>query len=521
MLKEENLRLIKIALKLAPIIYRYRRVRRKLLKGKDREIDYEKVRKEASKAVKTFIELGPSFIKLGQLLSARPDILPQAYLDEFSKLQDEVPADDFSKVKPIIEEDLGKIEDIFESFNEDAIAGASLAQVYRAKLKGKDVVVKVNRPNIRETVERDIRVMKRALPLLKRFLDPSILFSLESVLDQFSETIFEEMDYLKEASNLERIRAFLRDKDVIIPKVYHEYTTKRVIIMEYIKGIKITDLESLKNLGLDPRELAVKVDKLFLKMLLTQDIFHADPHPGNISVTEDNKIILYDFGMVGSLDATTRLRLVRLYLALTEKNPSQVVNMLLELEALQPDANRFVIEKGVELAIRSMYGKKVEEMEVKALMQIANRTIYQFPFKLPKHLVLYMRMSTILEGLCLTLDPKFQFIKVLQTLLEEEGLVREAYMEEIKQSFNKFTKALSSSIEVFPMLKSFLEVSQISNVKRGSNPSTDPLLIGSIISASSLIASALIYTQSPLLSQIGLFISILSFMVGFKRRKKA
>ncbi|GBC75453.1 putative protein kinase UbiB [archaeon HR06] len=508
MIKGEDIRLIKIALKLAPIIFRYKRLRRRILQGK--EVNYERARRDAKKAVKVFIDLGPTFIKLGQLLSARPDILPQPYLDEFSKLQDEVPPADFKLVKPIIEEDLGRIDDVFDFFDKKAIAGASLAQVYRAKLKGEDVVVKVNRPNIREIVERDLKVIRRALPILKRFLDPSITFSLESALDQFSETIFEEMDYLKEAENLEKIKAFL--KDVIIPKVYHEYTTKRVIVMEYIKGVKITDIEGLKALNLNTKELAVKVDKLFLKMLLTHEIFHADPHPGNISVSKDGRIILYDFGMVGRLDEATRLKLVRLYVALTDKNPSQVVNILIELEALQPNVNRYVIEKGIELAIRNMYGKKVEEMEIKALMEIANRTIFQFPFKLPKNLVLYMRMSTLLEGVCLTLDPEFKFIKVLQSLLEEEGLVREAYIEEIKLTFNRFVKSISDGFEVLPMLKSFLEISQKPKSK------SDSLLIASIISASSLISSSLLFSQNPPLAQILLFISFLSFLIGLLKR---
>ena len=200
-------------------------------------------------------------------------------------------------------------------------------------------------------------------------------------------------------------------------------------------------------------------------MLLNQEIFHADPHPGNISVRQTElpsgkkttQLILYDFGMTGTLDPATRLKLIRFYTALVDFNSAKVVDMMVDLGLLQPEANRYVITRAVDLALADMRGQKVEEIEVKALMEIANRTIYQFPFKLPKNLVLYMRMLSILEGVALSLDPNFRFVKIQGGLLEDEGLVGEAYKAELQDAIKRVSKAIDAGIEVLPLLKGYLE----------------------------------------------------------------
>ena len=461
-ISKENRRLVRVVFRFLPIALHYRSDRKEIQRAEGKIRDSEKYRRHGREAVEAFIELGPAFIKLGQLLSARPDVLPEPYIEEFAKLQDEVPPARFEQVRPTIESDIGQIKDVFDYFDENAISGASVGQVYRAVYRGRDVVVKVNRPRVRELVELDTKVFKRLIPLVGRFIDSSLRFSAESVVDQFSETIQEEMNYKTEAGHLLQLRRALRDqKDVIIPNIFPEVSSERVLVLENIGGIKVTNVELLDEAGVDRRRLARRVAKLFLKMLLSEDIFHAAPHPGNISITPESKVVLYDFGMVGRLDTETRTKLIRLYLALAQTDPSKVVEMMLELGVLQPNTNRYVIRRGVELAMADMQGKKVEETEVKALMEIANRTIYQFPFKLPKNLVLYLRMFSILEGVCLTLDPNFRFIHILRALLEEEGLVDEAYRKDIQGVLDKVAKALDASIEVAPMLKQFLEEYQL------------------------------------------------------------
>jgi len=221
-------------------------------------------------------------------------------------------------------------------------------------------------------------------------------FSVDGMLAQFIETIHEEMDYKKESENLKQIAKNIKDyKNVIVPEVYDDYTSKNVITMEYIPGIKITDVESLDNAGLDRQKLVIDVHKVFFTMLLRHAIFHADPHPGNISVADDGKLILYDFGMVGRIDNDTRLRLIRLYLALVERDPPRTVSAMSDLGMLMPDYNRTVIEKAIKMTVEAMHGRKPEEMEVKALMELANKTMSRFPFMLPKNLALYMRMTAL------------------------------------------------------------------------------------------------------------------------------
>ena len=201
-------------------------------------------------ALKTFIELGPSYIKLGQWLSTRADILPLPYLEVLAKLQDDVPPSQFIQVKPIIENELGKIENMFDTFNTSALSGASLGQVYLAGYNGRQVIVKVSRPNIEEVIEKDIYILKKILPLATRFIDPNLRFSAEGMLWQFIETIHEEMDYRIEAENLITIKTNLKeDRMVVIPNVFLERTSKHVLTLEYIPGIKITDVAALDASG--------------------------------------------------------------------------------------------------------------------------------------------------------------------------------------------------------------------------------------------------------------------------------
>jgi predicted unusual protein kinase regulating ubiquinone biosynthesis (AarF/ABC1/UbiB family) len=473
LIKKETVRFYQVIFRLAPVALRYRSDRREIRKAQGKILYPRKYQRHAEKALKVFIELGPAWIKLGQLLSVRPDVLPQPYIEEFSKLQDEVPPAPFEEVKPVIEQELGRpIGQVFDSFSPGAVTGASLGQVYRAVYHGSEVIVKVNRPSIREKISLDTKVLRRLVPLAGRFIDPSLRFSAESIVDQFSDTVEEEVDYRMEAQNLRAIRQNLRnDKTVIIPEPYPELSGEHVLVLQYVAGIKITNTKELDNAAIDRRKLARKVARLFFKMLLSQEIFHADPHPGNISVARDGRIVLYDYGMAGRLDRETRTKLVRFYTALVSSDSGKIVDIMIDLGVLQPTANRYVIRSGVELAIADMQGRKVEETEVKALMEIANRTIYQFPFKLPKNLVLYMRMLSILEGVCLALDPDFRFVKILGRLLEEEGLVNEAYREEITETINKLVEALDAAIGLAPLLKSYLENGELGNFASGGRRS--------------------------------------------------
>ena len=496
-----TVRTIRIFIKLLPSILALRRDRKKWIHEKGNEIDLEQFRKNARRILATFISLGPVYIKLGQWLSSRADILPQPYLEELSKLQDSVPAAPFDQIKPIIEKDLGPINDRFDEIDPNSISGASLGQVYRGSISGQQIVIKVKRPGIEKIVAEDIKVLKKVLPLALRFVDPNLRYSAKAMLSQFIETIHEEMDYTNESANLKRIKKDMaQSSDVIVPAVYDDYSSKNVLTMEYLPGIKITNVQALDEKGIDREQLVIDVHRVFFTMLLKHSVFHADPHPGNISVTDDGRLILYDYGMVGRINDETRIKLIRLYLALVEKNPPRVVNAMSDLGMLTPGYSRSVMEKGIELSIRSMYGNKPDEMEVQSLMELANQTMSKFPFVLPKNLALYMRMASIIEGIYKTHDVDFKFVKVLKNILEEENLIMGAYVKELKISFDSFSKSIDSALRMGPEMERLRD--EVSVYMKKRKPMV--LISGSIFASAIFVGSAFLFQSNESLGLTGM-----------------
>ncbi len=512
-------RTIYVFFKLLPSILALRKDRILWIEQEKKDIDQTQFRKHARRILDTCISLGPVYIKFGQWLSSRADILPQPYLEELSKLQDNVPAEPFDKVKKIIEKDIGNIDKKFDSLDTSALSGASLGQVYKATRNGQQVIVKVKRPGIEKIVEKDLKVLMKIIPFAMRFVDPNLRFSIIPIMKQFVESMHEELDYTKESKNLKTIKKNMMPYDnVVIPEIHDDYSTKNILTMEYIPGIKVTDIHELDAAGIDRQKLVIDVHKVFFTMLLKHSIFHADPHPGNISVKEDGTIILYDFGMIGKLNNETRLKLVRLYLALVEKNPPRTVTAMDELGMLAPDYNRQVIEKGIEMSIKSMYGQKPDEMEVEALMNMANKTMSKFPFKLPKHLALYLRMSTIIEGIYHTHKVDFKFIKVLRQILEEESLIKDAYIEEIKRSFSRFAQSIDDTITIAPEIKKFMEETKLAQQRTASKSNT--LLIGAILSSAIFVGSAVIYNNNETAGIVGMLFSGVLMGISLIFRKK-
>ena len=512
-------RTIYVFIKLLPSIWALKKDRVLWINQEKRGVDEEQFKKHARRILNTCISLGPVYIKFGQWLSSRADILPEPYLKELSKLQDNVPAESFDKVRPVIEKDIGKIDEKFDSLDTEALSGASLGQVYRATRNGQQVIVKVKRPGIEKVVEKDLKVLMKIIPFAMNFVDPNLRFSIIPIMKQFVESMHEELDYTKESENLKTIKKNMEPYDyVVIPNVHDDYSSKNILTMEYIPGIKVTDIQALDEKGIDRTKLVIYVHMVFFTMLLRHSIFLADPHPGNISVKDDGRLILYDFGMIGRLNDETRLKLIRLYLGLVEKNPPRTVTAMDELGMLAPDYNRQVIEKGIEMSIKSMYGKKPDEMEVEQLMQMANKTMSKFPFKLPKHLALYLRMSTIIEGIYHTHKVDFKFIKVLQQILEEESLIKDAYIEEIKRSFSRFAKSIEDTITIAPEIKRFMDETKM--MQQQSNKKNNAMLSGSILSAAVFLGSAFIFQSNETAGVLGMIAAgaIIGISAVFRKR---
>jgi Predicted unusual protein kinase len=284
-----------------PLIVAYTRDRRRfLLFGGSREIGSETQTQRAEILLNSLLTLGPTFIKLGQLLSTRPDILPPEYIDVISSLQDDVPAKPWEDSKRVIEAELGEVDDVYDEFDRDPISGASLGQVYTAQYNRRDVAVKIRRPGIEDLVEADLRVIRWSLPLVRRFIGQGRAFSLENLADEFAKTIRQEMDYTRERRILSDIRENFKDaSEIRIPDPIEECSSARVLTMEYLPGIKITNLNELDENQIDRTEIATTLQRVYLQMIVEDGVFHADPHPGNLAVTDAGEIIFYDFGCLG------------------------------------------------------------------------------------------------------------------------------------------------------------------------------------------------------------------------------
>ncbi len=409
--------------------------------------------------LESLLTLGPTFIKLGQLLSTRPDVLPPAYIDVLSALQDRVPPAAWADAKVVLEGELGPVEERFAEFDTEAISGASLGQVYRGRLDdGTEVAVKVRRPSVEELVEADLRVIRWSMPLLLYFVDDARAFSLENLADEFAKTIREEMDYEREATMLEEIRANFTDDDRYrIPSVIDSHSSARVLTMEYVGGTKITDVETLEAKGIDRGRLAENLQRSYMQMIVDDGVFHADPHPGNLAVTDDGRIVFYDFGMSGRVDEYVQEKIVEFYIAVANQDIDAILDALIAIGTLSPDADRGMMAEVMELAIQDARGEDIEQYRVQQIVGQVEDSIYEFPLRLPKNLALVLRVATVVEGVCVTLDPDFDFISTATSYLTEEGYREESIRRYLEASGDQLRHSASSIVRVPPKAERLLD----------------------------------------------------------------
>ena len=451
------------------------------------------------------------YIKFGQWLSTRSDILPQPYVAILSNLQDNVPPVSFDKIKTTIENELGPINKLFDNINHKAMSGASLAQTHLAQIHKKNVIVKIKRPEIERIIKSDIVILHNILPALIKLLDPNIKSSINSMLLQFTDTIYEELDYKLELSHLKTIKKnMVNFNNVIIPQVYDNYSTQNIITMEYVSGIKITNIKLLDENKIDRKKLIHDLHKIFFTMLLFHPIFHADPHPGNISVSSNGSLIIYDYGMVGRFDNETRMLLVRLYLAILDKDVTRILNAMYKLEMIAPTTNRHTLAQGLELSIKSLHGKKPTENEINSFTYVANKSMNKFPFILPKNLALYIRMTSMIEGIYKIHNVDFKFVYMLRNVLEEKNILKNAYLDEFKYMIFKLIKSLDSSISLMPELQKLID-------NQNYNTHTNNLTPKTIFLSAIFLGSIFIYDINNLLGIIGMSFSILSGIYTFMK----
>ena len=442
-----------------PLIVAYLRDRRRfIVVGSSRSVSSEARRRRAKKLLGSLLTLGPTFIKLGQLLSTRPDILPPEYIAEFSKLQDDVPAAEWSEAEQVIEAELGPVSERFEAFDTEAISGASLGQVYEAEVDGQRVAVKIRRPGVEELVEADLRVIRWSLPILMRFVEDARSFSLETLADEFAKTIRQEMDYQREGEMLKEIRGNFADNDAIrMPEVIDSHSGERVLTMEYLEGTKIDDIDELDEQRLDRTELAETLQQIYLQMIVEDGVFHADPHPGNLAVAEDGTLVFYDFGMSGYVDPFVQDRIIDFYTAVARQDIDAILDTLVEMGTLSPEADRDVMANVMEIAIADARGEDIEQYRIQQIVQQVEDTIYEFPLRLPSNLALVLRVATVVEGVCVTLDPEFDFISVATDYLSSQGYLERGAREFAEDRVREVGEAATAAVRVPPKLESTLD----------------------------------------------------------------
>ena len=367
-------------------------------------------------------ELGPTFIKLGQLLSTRPDIIPAPFIQELARLQDSVPSIPFQEIRAQIEQELGvPIEERFLQLDPEAIAAASIAQVHRARLiTGEEVVVKVRRPGVIEVVDTDIDILMDLATLLERHMPGSDIYDPVGVVREFAYTIRREMDLAREGHAIERIRDnFVGDPTLYFPRVYWEATAKAVLTIEYVRGIKVSDLAAIDAAGLDRRELARRGAVAFLKMVLDHGFFHADPHPGNVLILPDNVICLLDFGMMGRLDPGVKRYLTDVLGAVVERDVDELVYTIIGAGEMEETLKLGSLKKGLADFIDGYLGIPLKEIEVGRMLLEFIDLISTFRIKIPPDLTLLVKVLVIVEGMGRELDPEFDMVGHLRPFLEE------------------------------------------------------------------------------------------------------
>ena len=363
----------------------------------------------------TLLDLGPTFIKVGQLFSTRADLFPIEFVEELSKLQDKVPAFGYEQVEAIIQQELGKvIPELYLGFDPIPLAAASLGQVHRAQLhSGEEVVVKVQRPGLRKLFEIDLAILKGIARYFQNHPSWGRGREWMGIYEECCRILWQEIDYLNEGRNADTFRRnFRREEWVKVPRVYWRYASPRVLTLEYLPGIKISHYEALEAAGLDRKSLAQMGAKAYLQQLLNDGFFHADPHPGNIAVSPEGALIFYDFGMMGQVQPITREKLLNTFFGIAQKDANRVVTSLIELGALSPVEDMGPVRRAVQYMLDHFMDQPFENQSVSAISDDLYEIAYDQPFRFPATFTFVMRAFSTLEGVGKGLDPDFNFMEV-------------------------------------------------------------------------------------------------------------
>ncbi len=377
--------------------------------------------------VGTLLELGPTFIKIGQALSTRADLLPLEYVKALGQLQDRVPEFNTETAIAIVESELGSpLYKLYKDFDPKPIAAASLGQVHKARLHtGEEVVVKVQRPGLEKLFDLDFKVLRKLLRFCQRYLPWTRQYDLDAIYQEFAYILYREIDYIQEAINADRFRYNFRNHPrIIVPKVYPDFTTKRVLTMDYVPGIKINDRRSLEACGINVKEINQIGICCYLKQLLQDGFFQADPHPGNMAVSQDGCLIFYDFGMMAEVQSIDKDQMVRTFFAVLRKDADQVIETLITMGLIEPTSDMTPIRRIMRFILEQFTEKPVE---LQAFNQMRNEVYALFeqqPFRLPAKMTFILKALTTLDGVARDLDPQYNLLAAAKPFVKSIATTR-------------------------------------------------------------------------------------------------
>jgi ubiquinone biosynthesis protein len=460
---------------------------------------------------RTLEELGPSFIKLGQLMSTRADLFAPEYIDEFIKLQDQVPPVPFDGIRRLVEAELNRpLDQLFQDIDETAMAAASVAQVHSARLKtGEKVVVKVIRPGIEKRIRKDIQVMYYFATRFEKSFDLGRIVGAVNLVKEFERTIFRELDMLIEAGNIERFtRSFKEVDEIYIPKVYWDLTAKSVLVMEHIEGIKMDRVDEIRRHGIDPQAVAMIGLRSFSRQLMEAGIFHADPHPGNTIVMFDGRVSLVDFGIVGYLDEETMMQIAHLFLGFAEHDYDMVMNAFEAAGLVDP---RAMDMKRLRADLKEMaepfYGRSLKTISVKDVYIQVMRLVSKHGIRMPRNLLLLFKTFIQTEALGKILGSEASLLEVTRPYAKK--LLQQGYeAHKVLKNMGRDLKLFSGYLRQMPHLANDLlkrvvsetpriELSHtgLENSSRKFENGINRLTLGLVVAAS-LIAAALILNST-------------------------
>jgi len=503
---------------------------RGLIRKTPRQIDQEALESLAVHFRLALEELGPTFVKLGQLLSTRPDLLPSRYVNELSKLQDQVPPIGWEPISRLLTEEYGAApEKIFYHIDKEPLAAASLAQVHGAILhSGERVVVKVQRPNIKKIIASDLNVLKDIAERLQRTTFGQT-YDILGVTDEFAFTLWNELDYRREGNNADRFRRNFANEDYLyIPKVFWELTTPRVLVLERIQGIKIDDIEEIIQAGFDCHQIAMNAARIIIKEILEDGFFHADPHPGNMIVMPDHVIGAMDFGMVGFLNDADRLNLIRLYSATVEIDVDSFIDQIVQMGGLGVQYDRTNLAKDVERVLNQYAGTPLRDIRANEVMDMIQSVMFRHHIHLPSNYWLLAKTLVLMEGVGLKLDPSFDVFeiskpyadKLIWHLLLPNRHMRQSFIRHSKDwgdLLNKFPRTsyrLLQQAEAGDLFQ--LTIKDLSRILNQADRLTTRLSISIMISAIIIGMAVLIplFSNGSLVQWLLLLGFVLAFILG-------